>query len=187
MCQKHRYILSLWSSLQFSKQECVLSHLVLIIFWGGRQGRDDQPHFTREGRRLWEIERLIEWQTQGRWNLWFSTPTLQATVKIPLRNAGAKGRAPVFFWTYHATSLVPFKIQQYIKWGFLFPSRSAVKNLSAMQETQEMQGRSLGWEDPLEKAVATHSSIHAWEIPWTEKSGRLHSMGLQKSQIQLRD
>ena len=56
-----------------------------------------------------------------------------------------------------------------------------------MQETQEMQGRSLGWEDPLEKAVATHSSIHAWEIPWTEKSGGLHSMGLQKSQIQLRD
>ena len=37
--------------------------------------------------------------------------------------------------------------------------------------------RSLGWEDPLEKEVATHSSIVAWEIPWTEKPGRLQFMG----------
>ena len=40
-----------------------------------------------------------------------------------------------------------------------------------MQATQEMQVRSLGWEDPLEKEVATHASMHAWEIPRTEKSG----------------
>ena len=53
-----------------------------------------------------------------------------------------------------------------------------VKNLPTMQETQV---RSLGWEDPLEKEMATHSSILAWEIPWTEASGRLHSMGWQKS------
>ena len=39
-----------------------------------------------------------------------------------------------------------------------------------------------GWEDPLEKEMATHSSILAWEIPWTEELGRLQSMGLQKSQ-----
>ena len=37
--------------------------------------------------------------------------------------------------------------------------------------------RSLGWEDPLEKGMATHSSILAWRIPWTEKPGRLQSMG----------
>ena len=53
-----------------------------------------------------------------------------------------------------------------------------VKNLPAMQETQV---RSLGWEDPLEKEMVTHSSILAWEIPWTEESGRLHPMGWQKS------
>ena len=54
-----------------------------------------------------------------------------------------------------------------------------VKNLSAMQETQV---RSLGWEDPLEKGMATHSSILAWGNPWTEESGRLQPMGSQKSQ-----
>ena len=52
-----------------------------------------------------------------------------------------------------------------------------VKNLHAMQETQV---RSLGQEDPLEKGMATHSSILAWRIPWTEEPGGLQSMGLQK-------
>ena len=45
---------------------------------------------------------------------------------------------------------------------------------------QEIQGQSLGWEDPLEKGMATHSSILAWEIPWTNDPGRLQSMGLQR-------
>ena len=49
-----------------------------------------------------------------------------------------------------------------------------------MQETQEMQVQSLGREDPLEKEMATHSSILAWEIPWTEEPGGLQSMGLQR-------
>ena len=48
------------------------------------------------------------------------------------------------------------------------------KNQLPMQETQV---RSLGQEDPLEKKVATHSSILAWEIPWTEKPDRIHSVG----------
>ena len=52
-----------------------------------------------------------------------------------------------------------------------------VKRLSAMQETQV---RSLGWEDPLEKEMAAHSSILAWKIPWTAEPGRLLSMGLQR-------
>ena len=55
-----------------------------------------------------------------------------------------------------------------------------VKNPPAMQE---MWVGSLGWEDPLEKRMATHSSILAWRIPWTEEPGRLQSMGLQKSHI----
>ena len=49
-----------------------------------------------------------------------------------------------------------------------------------MLETQEMWVRSLGQEDPLEKEMATHSSILVWEIPWTEESGRIQSMGLQR-------
>ena len=52
-----------------------------------------------------------------------------------------------------------------------------VKNLPAMQE---IQVRSLGWEDPLKKEMATHSSILAWEIPWTEEPGGLQSTGLQR-------
>ena len=52
----------------------------------------------------------------------------------------------------------------------------SVKNLPAMQETWV---QSLGWEDPLEKGKATHSSILAWRIPWTEEPGGLQSMGLQ--------
>ena len=50
---------------------------------------------------------------------------------------------------------------------------SEVKNMPAVQE---IQVRSLGWEDPVEKEMATHSSILAWRIPWTEEPGRLKSM-----------
>ena len=52
-----------------------------------------------------------------------------------------------------------------------------VKNVPAIQETQ---GQSLGQEDALEKGRATHSSILAWRIPWTEEPGGLQSMGLQR-------
>ena len=52
-----------------------------------------------------------------------------------------------------------------------------VKNLPAMHETWD---RSLGWEDPLEKEMATHSSILAWRIPWTEKPSGLQSIGSQR-------
>ena len=48
-----------------------------------------------------------------------------------------------------------------------------VKNLPAMQETQETWVRFLGGEDPLEEGMATHSSIPAWRIPWTEEPSRL--------------
>jgi len=52
-----------------------------------------------------------------------------------------------------------------------------VKSPPAMQETWVP---SLGWEDPLEKGMTTHSSILAWRIPWTEEPGRLQSMGSQR-------
>ena len=55
-----------------------------------------------------------------------------------------------------------------------------VKNLPAMQETQEMRVWTLGQEDPLEKEVAIHSSLFAWEIKWTEEPDGLQSKGLQK-------
>ena len=55
-----------------------------------------------------------------------------------------------------------------------------VKSLPAMQETQV---QFLGGEDPLEKEIATHSSILPWEIPWTEEQSRLQSMGSQESDM----
>ena len=55
-----------------------------------------------------------------------------------------------------------------------------VKSLPAVWETRV---RSLGQEDPLEKEIATHSSILAWKIPWMEEPGRLQSMGLQRAQL----
>ena len=58
-----------------------------------------------------------------------------------------------------------------------FPGCSMVKNLPAMQETQETEVPSLGAEDPLEKEVAPHSSILAWRIPRTEETGMLQSVG----------
>ena len=66
----------------------------------------------------------------------------------------------------------------FILWGRGgFPGDSAVKNPLTMQETQV---RSLGQEDPLEEGMATHSSIFAWRIPWTEEPGGLQSVGSQR-------
>ena len=62
------------------------------------------------------------------------------------------------------------------KWDF--PGGSVIKNLPAKKR---IWVQSLGWKDALEKEMATHSSILAWEIPWTEEPGRLQSMGSQES------
>ena len=59
------------------------------------------------------------------------------------------------------------------------PAAQTVENLPAMQETWV---RSFGQENPLEKEMATHLSILAWGIPWTEESGRLQSMGRKESE-----
>ena len=68
-----------------------------------------------------------------------------------------------------------------LSWAFLGPKTSLVaqmvKRLSTMRETRV---RALGWEDPLEKEMAIHSSTIAWKIPWMEEPGRLQSMGSQR-------
>ena len=53
-------------------------------------------------------------------------------------------------------------------------------------QLQQTRVQSLGWEDPLEEGLATHSSVLAWRIPWTKEPGRLQSTGLQKNQTQLK-
>ena len=60
------------------------------------------------------------------------------------------------------------------------PGDSVVKNPPAVQELKEVQFQSLGQEDPLVEGMATHSSLLAWRIPWTEESGGLQSIGSQK-------
>ena len=65
-----------------------------------------------------------------------------------------------------------------LSWGF--PGGLVIKNLPPVQETQEMRVRSLGWEDPMEEEMATHSSMLAWGIPWTEEPGGLQATGSQR-------
>ena len=54
------------------------------------------------------------------------------------------------------------------------------QRLKRLPARREIRVQSLGWEDPLEKEMATHSSILAWRIPWTEEPGRLQSTGSQR-------
>ena len=72
----------------------------------------------------------------------------------------------------------------YTKWGF--PRGLSIKNPPAMQEMQETWVWSLGWEDLLEEGMATHSSILAWRIPWTEEPGGPQSTGSTKSWTRLK-
>ena len=63
----------------------------------------------------------------------------------------------------------------------IFPGDPGIKNLPVMKNLQETCILSLDLEDPLKKEMETHSSILAWEIPWTEEPSRLYPMGSQKS------
>ena len=72
-------------------------------------------------------------------------------------------------------------------WGGGFLAALPVKKPPSMRKAQEMWVRSLDQEDPLKKWMATHSSILAWRIPWTEEPGRLQFMDLQKSQTRRGD
>ena len=61
-----------------------------------------------------------------------------------------------------------------------FPGGSGVKNLPSVQEMQETRVLSLGWENPLEEGMATHSNILAWRIPWTEETCGLQPIELER-------
>ena len=84
----------------------------------------------------------------------------------------------IIYQMYHISPCwicFPCKSPQSAEWAFLMAHM--LKNLPAMWETQVW---SLGQEDPLEKGMATHSSILAWRIPWTEEPGRLQTIGSQR-------
>ena len=77
------------------------------------------------------------------------------------------------FWGQLSLTQRSSNIRQKLTFCWASLIAQLVKNLSAMQETWV---QSLGWADPLEKEKATHSSILAWEVTWTEEHGRLQSM-----------
>ena len=70
---------------------------------------------------------------------------------------------------------------------YIFFKKGGGSGLKSLPVKQETRVQSLGEEDPLEKAMATHFSILAWKIPWTEKPSRLQSTGVPKSQTRLSD
>ena len=78
------------------------------------------------------------------------------------------------FSGYRAFSELPYRQKGVFS---SYPSGSDDKESASMQETQV---QSLGWEDPQEEGMATHSSILAWRISWTEETGGLQSMGSQR-------
>ena len=94
-------------------------------------------------------------------------------------------------WTVtHKASVCEISQARILEWvAICFSRRSVVqlvKNLPANAETQETWVRSLGWEDPLEEEMATHSSIPAWKIPWTEQPGEVMARGITKNQTPLK-
>ena len=78
-------------------------------------------------------------------------------------------------------------MEKILKKEYIYIFGGLLRRLSGNQPKQENRVQSMGQEDPLEKGMATHSSIVAWRIPWPEEPGRLQSMGSQKNQTWLRD
>ena len=74
----------------------------------------------------------------------------------------------------------PLPLSQVLGRALLTPPSLVAQMVMNLPATQETAVQSLGWEDPLEKEKATHSSILAWKIPWTEQPGRLQSTGSQR-------
>ena len=73
-----------------------------------------------------------------------------------------------------------YSVFKHLRTNLGFPSDSPVKNLPVIQDVLEMWVQSLGQEDPMEKEMATHSSILPWKIPWTKEPGSLQSIRSQR-------
>ena len=82
-------------------------------------------------------------------------------------------------WTFAQSPCLPSTLRD-LSVGLLFWASLVAQTIKHPPAMWETQVQSLGWEDPLEKEMATHSSILAWRIPWTEDSDRLQSMGSQR-------
>ena len=126
--------------------------------------KDYHTKWTKSNRERW-----VTCNTTYMWNLkkWYKWTYLRNRNRLtdigkkPTVTEGERG------WRNKLWVGINIYTLPYIKWGF--PENPSVK--------QETWVQSLDWEDPLEKGVATHSSILTWRIPWTEKPGRLQSWG----------
>ena len=156
---------------------------------------------TLRHRKIKQRAYVSQWGSDGTLTVWFQT-TLLTTTERSL--SGQKQTHSLLHDLAVKGKVQPVGLSLWIKFGTVsliclptvyvyFQARDSqtwwiyklvplvaqmVKNLPAMQETQV---RFLGWEDPLEKEITTHSNILAWRIPWREEPGRLQSMGLQRT------
>ena len=122
-------------------------------------------------------EELVQGSGLAPWSPWPSGGQLQ-------QEQAGEGRAPKGAFCYSRSSASrDTKSASALISEFSDPTCVLVFSGRVCLPMQEMQVWSLGWEDPLEKAMTTHSSILAWEIPWTEEPGGLESTGSQKNQI----
>ena len=87
---------------------------------------------------------------------------------LPLTSSSS---ALLFVWTYH--------LRYYVIYLFVFCFSLVVQTVKQLPAMRETQIQLLDWEDPLEKAMTTHSSTFAWKMPWTEEPSRLQSIGSQ--------
>ena len=101
---------------------------------------------------------------------------LNISLSVFLRNLSSLPKIDLVCLKLFSSSI--FSIKASFSRGF--PGDSVVKNLPAIQETQETWVQSLGREDPLEEEMVTHSSILAWDIPWAEEPGGLQSVGSKR-------
>ena len=137
-------------------------------------------HLARSGRSVYEefgsAPKLIFHFLSNWWNS--STHTLNSTgitiVKQMEGNLLQRREAP---YAFASSVRFEFELRHLNEKDWASLVAQMLKNLPAIQETWI---RFLDWEYPLEKGMATHSSILAWRIPWTEEPGRLQSMGLQR-------
>ena len=138
-----------------------------------RKGGD----FKKRGGTHWGQQTCsLTFQIQGLPYIIRSLALLPNFKNISISKALCKLMQTWLFWTFFPLfSWNDFINNLGVNWASLVAHM--IQSLPAMQETQVW---SLGWEDPLEKGMATHSSIFAWRIPWTEEPGGLQSMRQQR-------
>ena len=162
----------MWSwTIHFTSLNC-LSHEMKILIWC--LIRLFRRLYTRASRsHSWTVKQQLHYSVY----MLFHTFSLYTSALWPWSLWGWCQALPpelVVVQLIDPTRIMPWKLR-YSLMVLEVPSQVAlmVKNLSAMQEMQETQVWSMGQEDPLEEEMATHSSILAWEIPWTEEPDEL--------------